>query len=86
MEQGLGQEETKEQRLGSTGQERWCSADMREVFWSRLVPRRQVALLSCQVSRCVPLMLVLLGTCAGIDVQVNVLGWAVAEAKPQILS
>ena len=58
--------------LGVPGQEeRWCSAD--EKPSGALGARRQVVLLSW--SQHVRSFDVGVGTCTGIDVQVNVLGW-----------
>lgn len=73
MEQGLGQEGDQGAALGVPGQEEsWCSADEKSSGAGRA--RRQVALLSW--SQHVRSIDVGVGTCAGIDVQVNVLGWA----------
>ena len=58
--------------LGVPGQEeRWCSAD--EKSSGACGARRQVVLLSW--SQHVRSFDVGVGTCTGIDVQVNVLGW-----------
>lgn len=71
MEQGLGQEGDQGAALGVPGQEeRWCSAD--EKSCGARGARRQVALLSW--SQHVRSIDVGVGTCTGIDVQVNVLG------------
>ena len=72
MEQGLRQEGDQGAAPGVPGQEeRWCSAD--EKPSGALGARRQVELLSW--SQHVRSIDVGVGTCTGIDVQVNVLGW-----------
>lgn len=72
MEQELRQEGDQGAALGVPGQEeRWCSADEKSSGARRA--RREVALLSW--SQHVRSVDVGVGTCTGIDVQINVLGW-----------